>query len=405
MTSLAELAAQEAAGQENPEKENFRSCGRASPPRHAPPRLTKKEKSVPTIPSRFEVTLYEGSREHRGFGFGALRWEQLNPVGDIPGPGEYGRRKAFHEEHDERPSWGIRGTGGFASRSQRFGARSMPTLPKAGRGCPGPGAYDPTAGLKAVNAPKDFNKAKSTSAFSAPAEREKDVVPPPPVPGPGHYGAPKPPAGASMVCAARSAFKSEAERGIVLPTEDMPGPGEYWDGLSKAPLLVADKAGEMSTVHFQQASRRRVVQVHRDLPAADERAREVLGDFGDKVGRVVDGSMGYNKKLPGPGHYDQDRDAIWAGGLVGVSGSSSFQPGPERGNLAPKELGQLPGPGKYNPKTLDTLQVADAKSAFNSATIRIKDDSLPAPGPCYYSPLPPRGARSFMLNAKRQFVP
>jgi len=360
---------------------------------------------VPTIPSRFEVTLYEGSREKLGFGTHALRWEQSNPSGDIPGPGNYGQSKSFHKENDEKPSWGIRGTGGFASRSTRFGARSLPTLPKPGRGCPGPGAYDPTAGIKAVTSQKDFNQAQRTAVFAPPADREKALIPAVPVPGPGHYGAPKLPAAASMTGAACAAFSSASERGVQLPPEDMPGPGEYWDGLTRAPQLVAERAGEMSTLCFQEPSRRRVVRVHRDLPAADERARDVLGEFGDQVGKVVDGTMGNNRKLPGPGHYDQDRDAMWEGGMVGRGGSSSFQHGGKRTDWAPAELGLMPGPGKYNPKKVVPDKLTDANSAFNSITERNKSELGAAPGPCYYSPLPTKSTRSFMLNAKRQFVP
>merc|ERR1711974_388362 len=97
--------------------------------------------AVPTIPSRLETTIFKGRRERKGFGVASLRFDGIDPDG--PGPGAYGSRKVFHQELDERFGWGKRGTGGFASRSRRFGVRSLPSMPPAGLGCPGPGQYAP----------------------------------------------------------------------------------------------------------------------------------------------------------------------------------------------------------------------------------------------------------------------
>jgi hypothetical protein len=144
--------------------------------------------------------------------------------------------------------------------------------------------------------------------------------------------------------------------------------------------------------------------VHRDLPAAEERARDALGTFAEEVGRECVGTLGLAAKLPGPGHYDQDRDAIFSSGYTGVGGSSSFQPGTKRHEWAPEDIGLMPGPGRYDPKKVVPDKLTPATSAFNSASLRNKYETPAAPGPAYYSPPPPKNARSFMMNAKRMWV-
>merc|ERR1712070_608401 len=110
------------------------------------------------------------------------------------------------------------------------------------------------------------------------------------------------------------------------------------------------------------------------------------GDFREEVAKECVGQRPTD--LPGPGKYDQDRDTIWRGRDCGVTGLSSFQPGPERVNWANAEMASLPGPGEY--KLHDVrLKVTDAKSAFASATEQHGFADLgKGPGPCYYKPAP-----------------
>jgi len=359
--------------------------------------------SVPTIPSRYEVTLLKGDLEFKGFGCGSLRFGSTAGE-DVPGPGNYGQRKAFHEENDAKACWGIRGTGGFASRSRRFGMRSMPQLPPAGLGCPGPGAYVTDGAIAHVKNPRDFSKAKYTAVFANPLGKDKD--PWSAVPGPGYYGAPiRPPA--KEAAAAQAAFKSTSMRGVAGASPEaaeMPGPGEYYedhDAHRRAPPQSPTCKGSV----FQAPSERKIVKVHTDLPAASREARAVLGKFGDEVARVPQGTVGLAAGLPGPGHYKQDRDAMWKGRTVGVGGMSSFQAGPQRTEWAPEEESLKPGPGRYEPHKPGPDTYTSAVSAFNSVSVRNKLQVPDAPGPAYYAPQKVPHHKSFRLNMRKQWGP
>lgn len=379
------------------QKPNLRTCGRWSPENRAPTRVLSKEhkeaKSVPTIPSRFEVTLHKGDRECLGFGSKALKWNKGVGGEAVPGPGNYGKPKAFHEVSESLKECGIRGTGGFASRSTRFGARSLPTLPP-GHGCPGPGAYKPD--LKPIRDPKDFNKAKVSSCF-APNNNHSSIGSDEAMPGPGHYAS-MVRADAKEASAAQAAFKSASRRDDgPLDSANMPGPGQYHEE-----IRWSDEQ-EIVTANFRDLSKPRITRVHRDLPAADSRQRKVLGDYGDEVGKICLGTNGLATRLPGPGHYDQDRDSMWDGGLVGTLGLSSFVPGTQRTDFAGSEENRLmPGPGRYNPNKLYPETKTSALSAFQSESERNKLALPAAPGPCYYNPPAPKSNKtSFQCNARR----
>lgn len=373
-------------------KESFRSCGRYALPRHAPPRhMTRDKSKVPSIPSRYEVILFEGQREHLGFGSHALRFEGASAE-EMPGPGNYGAKKSFLEETLERSSWGIRGTGGFASRSKRFGARSMPSLPPPGLGCPGPGAYNAQSAVAFLKDPKNFNQAKCSSAFLS--QRKDDTVKQ--LPGPGQYSPFTDPKDAS---AAQAAFKSTSRRlGGTARVEDLPGPGEYFNAQPPSP------SGNPAIISFKEPTKPRVARVHPDLPTVDQTTRDVLGDFADAVGRECLGTIGMAAVLPGPGHYNQNRDRIWEGNLVSTAGWSSFQPGPSRTDWTPEDVVSRPGPGKYDPKQTVNEKVTSAISAFTSASERNKTRVSPAPGPAYYSPKAMPQSRSFRLPLSKDWT-
>eukprot|EP00930_Biecheleria_cincta_P028230 TRINITY_DN19696_c0_g1_i1.p1 TRINITY_DN19696_c0_g1~~TRINITY_DN19696_c0_g1_i1.p1 ORF type:complete len:428 (-),score=69.03 TRINITY_DN19696_c0_g1_i1:84-1343(-) len=389
---------QEAASQE---RFNLRTCGRETVPNQAPRRnLSKKHgQSVPTIPSRFEVTLYKGNREFKGFNSRSMRFEANRPS-EVPGPGQYGLKKTFFQENEEKPGWGIRGTGGFASRSRRFGIRSMPSMPPAGLGCPGPGAYEPLGALRLAKDSKDFNQAGATAVFNPSKTTSKAGSASKLEPGPGQYNARLLP-DARQAAAAQSAFRSTSTRGPSMAVSDEPGPGEYYDGTDRPVGWVAPHLDglDLRYAQFKEPSKPHIAKVHQDLPPASEQARGVLGEFSKEVCRPCLGTVGLAATLPGPGHYDQDRDGMWKGNPTGVNGHGSFQPGAKRTDWAPAEVGLLPGPGKYEPKKVSPDTLTSAASAFVSTSSRGKYQFPQAPGPAYYSVSLPKH-KSFRLKDK-----
>jgi len=396
-------------------KQNFRSCGRFAQkvlPVHAG--TTRQPDAVPTIPSRIETTLHKGKRERNGFGSQSLRFN-ANPDSGIdpdgPGPGIYGQPKSSIEDLGQQFGWGKRGTGGFASRSRRFGARSLPTLPTFGRGCPGPGQYDATSVVNKLKDRSDFLQGKNTAVFAESAPEAKSAVLrswAPPLPGPGQYknalAHPAKPHISSIPSFKSGSKRCEAgpEPGLDDPAA-MPGPGAYY---SRKPILPPDGSGHSgSNAVFKGVSERRYCQVHKDLPVADQKARKALGDFASVVSKECVGQR--LTDLPGPGIYDQDRDSMWRGADCGVHGMSSFLPGPRRTDWGSGESALMPGPGGYDPKSLSNLKLTDAKSGFISGTEQHTfADMAKGPGPCYYKPpslkLDPK--TSFILNSRKRFL-
>lgn len=395
-------------GEVVPLKRNFRTAGRVSekvrPTTLASGSTSNLERSKPSIPSRLETIIFQGDREFLGFGSNALRFVQ-NP-GDLenPGPGSYAKLKSVVTDIGDRTSWGIRGTGTFASRSRRLGTRSMPSLPVYGRGCPGPGAYESTSAYFNAKEPKYFNHAKQTAIFTKPLPL--DVFWKVPVPGPGHYKLPAKQPDAPQQSGAVASFRSCAQRGGGVQLDgigkDTPGPGKYADG---AHLRRSKCLGDSSPV-FKEPSQRHFVPVHRDLPAADEQMRRVLGDFSELLAQECLGSNSEKVKatLPGPGHYDQDRDAVLEGMNLSSIGSSSFQHGSERTEWTSPDARLMPGPGRYEVKVARLDRLTSAASAFNSLSDRDAFPLKKGPGPCYYSPPPPKAGRSFHMNAKKHWV-
>jgi len=300
--------------------------------------------------------------------------------------------KTIHDEISDRTSWGIRGTGGFASKTIR-----LPSMPRPGRGCPGPGAYDSESAIRVLKN-KDFNQAKHTAVFAGQLGKSASESS---VPGPGHYNSIANSV-AKEAAAAQSAFRSAAQRTTgITGTEDFPGPGEYFEDAKPS----AEQANaQITNAIFKEPTQRRIIPVHRDLPAADAHARKLLGSYADEVGRECGGTLNQITKNPGPGYYEQYRDAIYESCFTGINGSNSFQPGTKRHEWTPQEISLRPGPGNYDPKMVVQQKITSAVSAFNSMTERNKAQFPPAPGPAYYSPQPPKPAKSFMLNAKRNWV-
>lgn len=347
--------------------------------------MGSRAKSVPTIPSRYTVTLIEGTRELKGFNSLATRFEVERHI-EGPGPGSYGERKTFHQEFTERPSWGARGTSGFASKAKRFGMRSMPSMPPPGLGCPGPGAYNALGALHSTKEPKNFNKA--ASANFNPSKNGQKVPSSSKLPGPGQYD-PRLLPTAREAAAAQAAFNSSTRLKGDQPS-DIPGPGEYYDGMARpvgyVPLYLQSDQ-RMPT--FKERHKPHITRIHHDLPAASAKARRILGDFGDEVSRQCRGSQSLAQ--PDFGHYQESLEKSTTSVCT-----SAFKDGPKRTDWAPEELSRLPGPGKYEPKGPPSVnRLTSAKSAFISASERNKIQLSAVPGPAYYNPSLPKLHKSF----------
>lgn len=269
----------------------------------------------------------------------------------------------------------------------------MPSLP--GRGCPGPGAYEPLRAISNTRDRKEFSQASSTAVFAAPQAQASGSVP---VPGPGAYDvldqkvfdAIKEPQ------AAQASFRSGTLRGNGAEAAgEGPGPGAYE---SRTSISTSKTAEHM----FKQPARRKVVSVHPDLPAAGDRARDRLGDFAKEVARIC---AGYNLDKPGPGAYTQNRDAMWQSNAVGSAGSSSFLPGTKRVDWAGKDAMLVPGPGGYDPHQERKLPLPSVSSAFISGTERGSKEDTRVPGPAFYTPvLSAKEKKEFHWNAERKWV-
>mmetsp|Transcript_8366 Transcript_8366/g.15236 ORF Transcript_8366/g.15236 Transcript_8366/m.15236 type:complete len:397 (+) Transcript_8366:36-1226(+) len=349
-----------------------------------------KSRSVPTIPSRYAVTLIKGNREYKGFNSRSMRFEGRPPV-EAPGPGSYGQQKAFHQEFTERPSWGVRGTGGFASKTRRFNIRvSLP----AGLGCPGPGAYNALGALRFTKEAQDFSQASASASFN-PKKSSPRAVPRGELPGPGQY---EPKLLSSQSEAAGASFRSTSLRLDRVPDALEPGPGDYHDGLVRPVGYIPEHSLglDMRMPTFKDRSTPHITKVHRDLPPASAKARGLLGEFANEVSRECLGSRGMALAMPGPGQY-QD---IARSNPVSGAAHSAFQAGPKRTDFSAQDGAGVPGPGRYEPRKVPSATSCPRtiKSAFESTSDRGKLQVTSAPGPAYYSPSLPRPQKSFRLK-------
>jgi hypothetical protein len=271
--------------------------------------------------------------------------------------------------------------------------------------------YDATSVVNRLKDRTDFLQGKASAVFASPTPEGESAAAKSfsqPVPGPGQYKNAGKHSNAPNVNAAVAAFKSISKRGEAGPEQGdhpstIPGPGAYYS--QKAILPSAGSGHDGSNAVFKEPCQRRFCAVHPDLPVASESALQNLGDFSAVVAKECVGQRPTD--LPGPGAFDQDRDAMWGGRDYGVSGMSSFQPGPKRTNWANEEIGAMPGPGHYKPKIDANLHVTDAKSSFISATEQHGfADLQKGPGPCYYKPpaLVLNPGKSFLLNSKKRFL-
>ena len=138
-----------------------------------------RQRSVASIPSKFETILHEGGRENNAFWNRTHRFTYTD--NEMPGAGQY-----FKAQNPERiaPSYSKKGYTGMISKSSRF-------VPMRRATAPPPGTYDPTGGFKAITDKRDYSVVNYTSMFAKPivapdyikGRRNQEIV----EPGPGTY--------------------------------------------------------------------------------------------------------------------------------------------------------------------------------------------------------------------------
>lgn len=202
--------------------------------------------------------------------------------------------------------------------------------------------------------------------------------------------------------AALNAFrsKSAAVEDSTPATAAFPGPGAYHEGMKTNFPELDGRNRSKNTAPFMADIKPRIISAHPDLPTADEVGRTVLGDFANQVGHVCLGTKGLACRDPGPGEYEQNREEMWDGGLVGAAGSYYMQAGSKRHEWVPEEERRKPGPGAHNPIKATVLpdKLKPCTGAFNSQTQRGVYSQGPAPGPCYYTPTLPKPTKSFRMK-------
>jgi hypothetical protein len=360
--------------EESIDKVNFRVAGRL--PRgqiRKPADMNEVGTNRPTIPSKLETILYKGDRETLGFGSKDLRFSAN--MESTPGPGQYSSGQGCVENLQNNDSFGIKGTGSFASRSYRFPfARAS--------GGPGPGAYRPVA--------RSF--ASDPKVPSASFQKEVDL----PIrvggkrtaPGPGEYDVKLPD---NRNCPGAAAFRSRQKRignNFGRDESATPGPGEYVRAES-APAHARDcRAAFAQPI---RTARGDVIPVNPDLPAARP---EIDPEGALARPRVLAATA------PGPGDYNVD--VVLAEYTACVKGSSAFIEG--NSHLPRRPKAETPGPGEYVVKS-SINSVGGGRAAFADKQDRNRAAfNSAAPGPAYYDQKPREDKKSFHWNMRKKWV-
>jgi hypothetical protein len=335
-----------------------------------------------------ETVLFSGNRERLGFGGQSLRFDSANV--DVPGPGQYKLPKDSIKEYVEKESWGQRGTGSFASKAGRFsrGAR---------RHGPGPGQYGIVH--KEGLGLKSFAKTGSTPAFVPPTSVNPQSFFEGPQPGPGHYNQeekwiqPQNPWKVSFL----PGSERDALGGVSKDAIATPAPGEY-----RARSSIATEYGRNKNANFKQASSKKIVSVHPDMPIPRE--REHLPEKASDFVRECKGAV--KLATPGPGEYGQGSQLQDSKDFCSLGSAAFVDSKLDRGSFVNSNTGSgTLGPGKYNPSDRGFWSNPCPTSMFKSSLDRMEERGVPpAPGPCFYEPKLVAPTKSFHLNIKRRFV-
>ena len=178
-------------------------------------RRKKKEKTTPSIPSKFETVLHVGPREINAFGNRCQRFSTRVESSTV-GPGQYWKKSSLIRDMRTCGSVSKKGFGtGFVSKTKRFtNRRELESKVE-----PGPGNYSHDIRFASRT---DFSHAPVTSQF-APSRDPKQITSA--VPGPGKYDLSSPRRTRQMRMPS-SSFKTNSKRNSHA-TSDAPAPGTY----------------------------------------------------------------------------------------------------------------------------------------------------------------------------------
>lgn len=361
--------------------------------------LLLRQRSVASIPSKFETVLHQGNQEQNAF------WSRTHrfAYGDneLPGPGTY----VPAARPGDAPSFSKKGYTGMASKSRRFAIQKRATAPP-------PGTYDADAGFRALVDKRDFSAALVTGPFAKPVfttdhsqrKQSKNMTP-----GPGQYNMTelRRPTNSKAVPFNSGAdrFTAKASGSTGVEEEDSSGPGSYdYDAINRQTGAFQIKTG--ASAAFRSTVKRVASASDRQSDLANLRPHPSMGP---SLGIQVDIRGGLNSaEAPGPGYYDPNAaDHLLT--LDKIRHSSMFS----RTNVdrfgkpfvAKASHYDTPGPGYYDQNGSFVPAKAEASHpAFVSTTDRMfGGGGRGAPGPAYYNPVAP-SKKSFHLNANRRWL-
>mmetsp|Transcript_20796 Transcript_20796/g.37889 ORF Transcript_20796/g.37889 Transcript_20796/m.37889 type:complete len:397 (+) Transcript_20796:43-1233(+) len=343
------------------------------------------------------------SKEALGFGSHVPRFQHTttdSPGATTLGPGSYTGKKAFNEEMRNRSSWGRRGTGTFASKSRRFGLRNSTPgfFPSRGAG-PGPGTYESSTALDAMQRQRSFSQVKQSGH-----QLVLGIPPPKPDagPGPGDYevhgesdAADRTPNVAGVT------FRSRTER-FPIDTSLSPGPATYMSAGTKSAPASPTFSSSLTDVHdpcFKEPPPKQLLRAHPDLPVADGVSREALGE---ELAQQVSQRRGSRQKpSPGPGQYKVRRPLT--AGAVQVP-TAAFLPGGPRTEWITGDRLTEPGPGHYLEREARRPRPASACASFGSTNKDRGEKPPDVPGPAFYSPRKLVQRKCFHINITGAFM-
>ena len=367
-----------------------------------------RERSVASIPSKFETILHDGGRENDAFWSRTHRFTYTD--NEMPGAGQY-----FRPRHAELvgPSYSQKGYTGMVSRSSRFvGARLT--------NAPPPGTYDPRRGFNAINKKREYSVAKHSSMFARPivlpehtTGRSAHIEP-----GPGAYNtaqdflAPEKkgkhmPFGGSSV---RFTHQKHILAGEEEDNSGPPAPGSYDpDSINRVTGALQAIHSELPIAAFKSRTGRKFDDLRHSQD--DMVTLKPHPSMGPSLGIHVDirSALPCKTITPGPGAYEPyiadqllTLDKIRHSSMFSRTNQDRFgRPLDQKA-----EHSVTPGPGTYEHAAGMSPQKSQVSmAAFVSTALRggLCERSTGQPGPAYYNPSL-ANKRSFHLNANGRWV-
>merc|ERR1711970_131604 len=304
-----------------------------------------------SIPTRYSTYVINNSEDKKGFTSKSKRF--LQTFNDSPGPGTY---QTY--EGSSNPSFGKKGTGGFASRSSR-----MPRFKV--KSCPNPTSYELS---RELTDRRDFNKQYSSS-FQPPIASEK---------------------------------KYSVTR--------QPAPNQY--DTIKAFSKVKDKRGSCDAA-FKSKTKRSLVQIIKSSgsnlsPAQYElhsknEERAVTSCFRSQTERQLNATRKKNI-VPGPGTYDPKLEMKMERPMTMPFRKHCLTMSAPAMPMPPDP--PSPGPGSYEIVDYNgPSKKFMASAVFKSGSSRwIRQQNTNLPGPGFYDPSTPR-QMSYLYSTDNKWLP